>query len=81
MSVSYDKNFGLADSDCNVGEEGIYKPKFYVETSVLGRLYEVQGELLFSLFPKSLIVLFNSSILAPPWYRELCKGFIHTRLS
>ena len=27
MSDSYDKNFGLTDSDCNAGEEGIYKPK------------------------------------------------------
>ena len=27
MSDSYDNNFVLTDSDCNVGEEGIYKPK------------------------------------------------------
>ena len=32
MSDVYDENFGLTDLDCNVGEEGIYKPKSYVET-------------------------------------------------
>ena len=56
MSDSYHKkNFGLTDSDCNVDEEGIYKPKSYVETGALARLYEVQGELLFSILPTSLI--------------------------
>ena len=55
MSDSYDKNFGLTDSDCNVGEEGKYKPKSYVEQEILARLYKVQGELLFSLFPTSLM--------------------------
>ena len=34
------------------------KPKSYVEIRVLARLYEVQGELLLSLFPTSL--MFNS---------------------
>ena len=32
MPDAYDENFGLTDSDCNVGEVGIYKPKSYVET-------------------------------------------------
>ena len=32
MSDAYDENYGLTDSDCNVGEERIYKPKSYVET-------------------------------------------------
>ena len=34
MSDSYDKNSGLTDSDCNVGEEGLYKPKSYAEIRV-----------------------------------------------
>ena len=34
MSDSYDKNFYLTDSNCNIGEEGIYKPKSYVEIRV-----------------------------------------------
>ena len=58
MSDSYDYSFGLTDSDCNVGEEGIYMPKSCVETRLLARLYEVQGELLYSLFPTRL--MFNS---------------------
>ena len=32
MSDSYDNNFGLTDSDCKVDEDGIYKPKSYIET-------------------------------------------------
>ena len=57
MADSYVKNFCLTYSNCNVGEEGINKPKSYVEIRVLARLpvYEVQGELLFSLFPTSLM--------------------------
>ena len=69
MSDSYDNNFGLTDSDCIVGEEIIYKPKSYAETRFLARLYEVQGELLFSLFPTSL--MFNSypTRIQPTLYR------------
>ena len=33
MSDLLDKNFCLTDSDCNFGEEGMYKPKSYVEKS------------------------------------------------
>ena len=57
MSDSYDSNFGLTDSGCNVGDGGIYKPKPYVETRFLACLYEVQGELLLSLFPTSLMFI------------------------
>ena len=41
LSDSHDENFGLTDWNCNVGEEGIYKSKSYVETRVLARMYEV----------------------------------------
>ena len=34
MSNSNDKNFCLTDSNCNVGEEGINKPKSYVEIRI-----------------------------------------------
>ena len=34
LSDSYDINFGLTDSNCNVGEEGIHKLKSCVETRV-----------------------------------------------
>ena len=45
MSDSYDKNLCLTDSNCNhfVGEEGIYKPKSYVEIRVYSSPAGVQS--------------------------------------
>ena len=61
MPDAYDENVGLTDSYCNVGKEGIYScislnPMY--KQALLACLYEIQRELLFSLFPTSL--MFNS---------------------
>ena len=58
MSDSYDKNYCLKNSDCNVGEERIYKPKSYVETIVFSSPVRSTRKAIVFIIPKNFNVQF-----------------------
>ena len=77
MSDAYDENLGLTDSDCNVGEEGIYNSKSHIETRVFSSPVRSTRRAIVFVIPRK----FNVQFMPPTGYRHLCTGNIFTKIN